>query len=131
MRIATPVNAAIFIIGLLLVGLILPGIIGKTDFAKIKGTKSQIDRLNMAITSYKLDVGERPSSLDALVRNIEQFDNWNGPYIKTRLLKDPWGNRYIYESSDTVFRIESYGADNKPGGENRDADWAVQTDVAQ
>ena len=129
MRIATPVNVAIFVIGLLLLGILLPGIIGKTDFAKTKATKSQIDRLIMSIESYRLDVGTQPLSLDALVSNIGQFDDWNGPYIKTSLLKDPWGNPYIYESSDAVFRVMSYGADNKPGGENRDADVAVKTDV--
>ena len=83
----------------------------------------------MSIESYRLDVGTQPLSLDALVSNIGQFDDWNGPYIKTSLLHDPWGNPYIYESSDAVFQVMSYGADNKPGGENRDADWVVKTDV--
>ena len=131
MRIATPVNVAIFIIGLLLLGLFLPGLIGRTEFARTKATKSKIDRLIFSIESYRLDVGGCPSSLDALVSNIGQIHDWNGPYVKTSLLKDPWGNPYIYESNDTVSRVMSYGADNKPGGENRDADWAVITDVCE
>jgi general secretion pathway protein G len=105
-------------------GLVLPGIIGKAEGAKVKAAGSQISRLSMAVESYYLDTGATPESLDLLVEEGSDVGGWNGPYVKPSSLKDPWGREYVYvypgEHGD--FDIYSLGADGQPGGEDKNAD---------
>jgi general secretion pathway protein G len=105
-------------------GLVLPGIIGKAEGAKVKAAASQIDRLSMAVESYYLDTGKTPDSLDQLVEASGGEAGWNGPYVKQSSLKDPWGREYVYQypGDHGDFDIYSLGADGQPGGEDRDAD---------
>ena len=95
--------------------------------ANVSAAKTQIKELENALTGYRLDVGHYPDSedgLEALRENLQNDEKWNGPYIKPRVPKDPWGNDYIYvcpgEYGD--FDLSSYGADGQPGGEGENAD---------
>jgi len=114
----------VLVILALIAGLVLPGIIGKAESAKAKAASSQISRIEMSVESFYLDTGNPPSSLDELVNEPSGVSGWNGPYIKNSLLKDPWGQAYIYtfpgEHGD--FDIESLGADRQRGGEKNNAD---------
>ena len=113
----------VLVILALIGGLVLPGIIGKAEGAKVKAAASQINRLAMAVESYYLDTGTTPDNLDELV-NESGVDGWNGPYVKPSSLKDPWGREYVYnypgEHGD--FDLYSLGADGQPGGEDRNSD---------
>jgi general secretion pathway protein G len=114
----------VLVILALIGGLVLPGIIGKAEGAKVKVAGSQINRLAMAVESFYLDTGETPDSLEVLVTESGDINGWNGPYVKTSSLKDPWGREYVYnypgEHGD--FDIYSLGADGQPGGEDRNSD---------
>jgi general secretion pathway protein G len=114
----------VLVILALIGGLVLPGIIGKAEGAKVKAASSQISRLAMAVESYYLDTGETPEDLQALVQESGNVAGWNGPYVKTSSLKDPWGREYVYrypgEHGD--FDIYSFGADGQPGGDGKNAD---------
>jgi general secretion pathway protein G len=115
----------VMVILALIGGLVLPGIIGKAEGAKVKAAGSQIDRLAMAVESYYLDTGTTPESLAALIEEGGgDVGGWNGPYVKASSLKDPWGREYVYvypgEHGD--FDIYSYGADGQPGGDGKNAD---------
>jgi general secretion pathway protein G len=114
----------VLVILALIGGLVLPGIIGKAEGAKIKAASSQIDRISMAVESFYLDTGSQPESLDALVNEPGNADGWNGPYIKSSILKDPWGREYEFRSPGDHgdFDIISYGADGQPGGDDNNAD---------
>ncbi len=105
-------------------GLVLPGIIGKAEGAKAKAAASQVDRLSMAVESYYLDTGSTPESLELLISESGNVKGWNGPYVKSSMLKDPWGREYEYrypgEHGD--FDLVSLGADGQPGGEDKNAD---------
>ncbi len=105
-------------------GLVLPGIIGKAEGAKVKAASSQIDRLAMAVESYYLDTGTTPDSLEDLVSESGNVPGWNGPYVKPSSLKDPWGREYVYDypGEHGDFDIYSLGADGQPGGEDKNAD---------
>ncbi len=94
----------VLVILALIAGLVLPGIIGKAESAKAKAASSQISRISMSVESFYLDTGNTPSSLEELVNQPSGVTGWNGPYIKTSLLKDPLGASPI----NTVFR-ESMG----------------------
>ena len=114
----------VLVILALIGGLVLPGIIGKAEGAKVKAAGSQIDRLSMAVESYYLDTGTTPDSLEELIEESGNVGGWNGPYVKASSLKDPWGREYVYvypgEHGD--FDIVSFGADGQPGGEGKNAD---------
>ena len=114
----------VLVILALIAGLVLPGIIGKAESAKAKAASSQISRISMSVESFYLDTGNTPSSLDELVNEPSGARGWNGPYIKNSLLKDPWGEPYMYrvpgEHGD--FDIQSFGADGQQGGEKNNAD---------
>lgn len=113
----------VLVILALIGGLVLPGIIGKAEGAKVKAAASQVSRLSMAVESYYLDTGTTPDNLQALVED-EGEDGWNGPYVKASSLKDPWGREYVYQypGEHGDFDIYSLGADGQPGGEDRNAD---------
>ena len=114
----------VLVILALIAGMVLPGIIGKAESAKVKAASSQISRISMSVESYYLDTGYTPSSLEELVNQPSGTTGWNGPYIKNSLLKDPWGQPYQYrvpgEHGD--FDIQSFGADRQRGGEGKNAD---------
>ena len=113
----------VLVILALIGGLVLPGIIGKAEGAKIKAASSQIDRLSMGVEAYYLDTGTIPDDLSALVDD-GGVDGWNGPYVKASSLNDPWGREYVYQypGEHGDFDIISYGPDGQPGGEDKNAD---------
>lgn len=113
----------VLVILALIGGLVLPGIIGKAESAKVKAAASQVSRLSMAVESYYLDTGATPESLAQLVNDPGQ-EGWNGPYVKESSLKDPWGREYSYTfpGEHGEFDIVSLGADGQPGGEGHNAD---------
>ncbi len=114
----------VLVILALIGGLVLPGIIGKAEGAKVKAAGSQINRLAMAVESYYLDTGATPDSLDDLVNVGGDVAGWNGPYVKASSLKDPWGREYVYQypGEHGDFDIYSLGADGQPGGEGKNQD---------
>lgn len=106
-----------------------PRLVGRDDQARQLRAKVDIEALETALKLYRLDTGRYPTTqqgMEALVEQPEGVSNWReGGYLeKKRLLKDPWGNEYVYLSPGTQgdFDIISYGADGQPGGEGVDAD---------
>jgi general secretion pathway protein G len=64
------------------------------DKAKQSVARNQVKTtLTQACDTYKIDHGDYPASLDALLAK----DDAGGPYLKTAdALKDPWGKHYQY-----------------------------------
>jgi general secretion pathway protein G len=114
----------VLVILALIAGLVLPGIIGKAEGAKVRAASSQISRISMSVESFYLDTGKTPESLDELVEEPGNVVGWNGPYIKRSILKDPWGRDYQFRSPGEHgdFDIYSLGADGQAGGEGKNAD---------
>ena len=111
----------------LLAALVAPRMFGKVGTSKQKAAKAQISLFETALDTYRLDVGEFPTSdqgLQALREKPSDVDDWDGPYLPKEIPNDPWGNAYEYrhpgEHGD--YDIISYGADGQPGGEEEDAD---------
>ncbi len=113
-----------------------PRLIGRDDQARQLRAKVDIEALETALKLYRLDTGSYPTTqqgLDALVEQPEGVQNWReGGYLdKRRLLRDPWGNEYVYLSPGQHgdFDIISYGANGQPGGEGVNADinnWEIE-----
>lgn len=116
----------IIVLGLL-VGLVGPRLFGRVGQSKIATAKAQIELLGAGLDQYRLDVGSYPTSaqgLDSLQRN-PNIANWNGPYLKKSVPKDPWGNPYKYQccpGQHGDYDLWSEGGDNAPGGAGENAD---------
>ena len=116
----------IIVLGLL-VGLVGPRLFGRVGQSKQAAARAQIELLGAALDQYRLDVGGYPDGnvgLEALQRN-PNVNNWNGPYLKKSVPKDPWCNAYRYRCCPGQFGeydLWSEGADGAPGGEGNDAD---------
>ena len=108
----------VLVILALIGGLVLPGIIGKAEGAKVKAAASQVSRLSMAVESFYLDTGETPDSLEDLVQESGGVGGWNGPYVKPSSLKDPWGRDYVYVYPGEHGDFDIYSL----GGEGKNAD---------
>jgi general secretion pathway protein G len=115
------------IIGLF-IALVGPKLWSNVDRAKITKARAEIEGLQNALGTFKLDNGSFPSSeqgLQALRVKPADAAQWGGPYTDKEIPKDPWGHDYIYkfpgEHSDLP-DIISLGADGQPGGEGINAD---------
>lgn len=112
----------------MLAGLVGPQLINQLGSAKTKTAKLQIEDLGAALDIFYLENGRYPTTeegLEALVSRPANIDQWNGPYLKKKKIpKDPWGNEYKYQSpgENGEYDIYSYGADNKPGGDDKNQD---------
>jgi general secretion pathway protein G len=121
----------ILILGLL-IGVVGPRVIGRTDDAKVSAARIQIEGLVSALHMYKLDNGVYPSTeqgLQALVQppqsgNVPRKWRQGGYLERSQIPQDPWGNDYIYLSPGAHgdFDLLSYGADGVPGGDGYDKD---------
>ena len=116
----------IIVLGLL-VGLVGPRLFGRVGQSKQAAARAQIELLGAGLDQYRLDTGAYPTGaqgLDALQRN-PNVANWNGPYLKKDVPKDPWGNAYKYRccpGQHGDYDLWSEGADGQPGGEGENAD---------
>ena len=108
----------------LIAGLVVPNVIGQTEKAKVKAASATIQRLAMGVEAYYLDNGEVPERLEQLVTDPGDVSSWTGPYIKSSILKDPWGEAYQfrYPGEHGEFDIVSYGPDKQMGGEGKNKD---------
>ena len=117
----------IIVLGLL-VGLVGPRLFGRVGQSKQATAKAQIELLGAALDQYRLDIGSYPQTaqgLEALQANPGSVTNWNGPYLKKSVPRDPWGNAYKYRccpGQHGDYDLWSEGADGAPGGEGENAD---------
>lgn len=109
------------ILGMLAV-MVAPNLFNQADSARRDAVLSQISALGSALDAYRLDIGQYPDDLEALMRNTSGRASWNGPYLRGQVPSDPWGNPYVYRREGASFSIKSYGADGREGGEGNDAD---------
>src|SRR5512145_2860187 len=87
---------------------VLAGYVGPRYFSQIgksevNAAKAQIDALEKALDSYRLDIGTYPTNelgLQALMQAPPNQTKWAGPYLKKALPADPWGRPYLYRLGD-------------------------------
>lgn len=117
----------------LLVAVVAPNIMGRSDQAKVTVAETQLSNIGNALDLYRLDNSNYPSTqqgLQALVRKpggYPEARNWNrNGYLKT-VPQDPWGNDYQYISPGSTgpYDLYSYGSDGREGGEDDAADISI------
>ena len=113
----------------LFAALVAPRMLQKSDMARVTAAHAQINSFMTALGAYKLDTGLYPTTeqgLNALRRQPEGVNQWQGPYLPQDIPTDPWGNPYVYrfpsENGGYEPEIISYGADGQPGGDEIFAD---------
>jgi len=100
-------------------------ILGGGDRAKVKLTQAQLQTLAEKIQQYKMDTGQLPPTLDALVTAPQGVAGWLGPYAKPADLNDAWMQPFHYRvpgENGRPFDLVSDGADGRPGGDSVNAD---------
>jgi general secretion pathway protein G len=117
----------ILIIGLL-TAVVAPRFLGQISKSETTAAMAQLDALDKALQSYRIDIGRFPSSaqgLRALTVQPSDEPRWRGPYMKGEVPPDPWGSPYQYRFPGTAgrdFDLLSHGRDKAPGGAGDDAD---------
>jgi general secretion pathway protein G len=114
------------IIGLL-IGYVAPRYFSQVGKSEVTAVRAQIDALEKALDTYRLDTGRYPSTeqgLNALMVRPPDAPKWTGPYLRKAVPLDPWGNHYRYKSPAERgdYEIVSYGKDGQPGGTGEAAD---------
>lgn len=116
-----------------------PRIMGHPEEAKRTKAVVQIQALETALKTYRLDNGVYPSTdqgLQALVelpKSGKVPAKWRpGGYLeKGKVPLDPWGNAYVYLNPGVKgdFDLSSLGGDGETGGEGKDRDinnWEIE-----
>jgi len=112
----------------LFAALVAPSMFQQGDKARVVAARVQINNFEQALTQYKLSTGMFPTTeqgLEALRTKPANLNQWEGPYLKKEIPKDPWGHDYLYkypgEHGDEP-DIISFGLDGQPGGDGLNAD---------
>ncbi len=109
----------------LLAGLVLPNVLGRMGGAKWKAAGSQLITIQQGIDSFALDTTRLPDSLEQLVQQPGDADFWSGPYIQKQIMKDPWGNDWVFRKpgeNGRAYDLVSYGEDGVSGGDGTNKD---------
>ena len=118
-----------------LAAVVVPKFAGRSKQAKVTAAKSQISNLEIAIDLFEVDMGYYPKAGNDLRDLIEEpnsssVQDWQGPYLKKGIPKDPWGNDYIYNYPGKMniasYDISSGGPDTKTGTDDDITNWQTE-----
>ena len=121
------IMVVVFILGLL-VTLVAPKVMGRTDEAKRTKAAADLRAVQQALNLYRLDNGGYPTTdqgLQALVTKPQGGTiprRWNPDGYLEKVQTDPWGHQYVYMSNGDRYTLKSFGADGEEGGEGKYAD---------
>jgi len=112
----------------ILAAIVIPKFSGRSEQAKFQAAQTQIENFKTALNNYEVDNSGYPKSLNDLLAQPRDAQNWHGPYLQTDALpKDPWGNDYIYKvpgvHNPTFFDLSSSGP---PGQDKIVANWTMK-----
>ena len=96
----------------------------KKEIRSDGSVKTGVRSINAKASSFYLDTGHFPASIEDLLSNARKLTNWNGPYVTEQQSMDPWGRHYILRTPGLHGEIDvvSLGADGRVGGVDADAD---------
>jgi general secretion pathway protein G len=116
-----------------IIGLVLPNLIGAQKGANLKAAKVAIRSVEQAVEMYAADhEGEFPAGgqgLDVLLKGAGDA-KWKGPYVKgNKVPADPWGNPIQYQypgthQSDGAPDIWSMGPDKQSNTADDITNWS-------
>jgi general secretion pathway protein G len=107
----------------LLASLVAPKFFSQLSSSERGIAAAQMSAFEMALDTYRLDVGRYPANLQELRESNDK--KWDGPYLPKKIPLDPWGFPYVYSTpgeNGAPYSLKSYGADGQAGGEGVNAD---------
>ena len=113
----------VVIIGVL-ASVLVPKLSGHSQKARITAARADIrTQLGTALDNFELDTGRYPSDEEGLAALMQNpgVQGWDGPYLKTELRPDPWGNEYVYRldrEHPGIYLLSSAGPDGQQGTED-------------
>ena len=112
----------------ILAAIVIPKFAGRSEQAKETAATTQISSFSTALNNFEVDCSFYPKSLNDLLVQPRDAQNWHGPYLQTDVIpKDPWGNEYAYRApgshNPSSFDISSAGP---PGGDKVFANWTLK-----
>jgi len=119
----------VLVILAVLAAIVIPKFSGRSQQAKETAAKTQIKSIELALDAFEVDTGAYPQgSLDVLVNQPSNAQNWRGPYLKQGVPADPWGNPYTYvypgKQNPKGYDISSMGPDGRAGGDDDINNWS-------
>lgn len=106
----------VLVILVVLAGFAIQNMSGTLEGTKKQQAKITIGMLSTSLKQYQLQVGNLPSSLDAL--HVQPSDVDASMWVQ-KLDKpvpmDPWGHPYEYKLNGSSFEIRSLGPDGQSG----------------
>jgi general secretion pathway protein G len=118
----------VVIIGILL-ALVGPRLVGRTQKARESTTRAQLKNLETAIKNFEMDTGRFPKTLNDLIEPSSEFEkSWEGPYVDSDVVpKDAWGEDFEYkqpgENNKRGFDLWSKGPDTQSGTDDDITNW--------
>jgi len=116
-----------------LAAIVVPNIAGRSEEARVKSTQAQISNFSTALDAFEVDNGYYPKGsegLNELREAPKEATNWRGPYLKSEIPNDPWGNAFIYEypgqHNTSGYDLMSMGPDGEVGGDDDIANWSIE-----
>jgi general secretion pathway protein G len=119
----------------LLVAIVAPNIMGRSDQAKVTVAETQLTNISKALDIYRLDNSHYPSTqqgLEALKSRPSgspEPKNWNPDGYMNSIPQDPWGSdfQYVSPGREGPYDLYSKGSDGEEGGEGDAADISLWT----
>jgi len=117
----------VLVIITLLATLVGPKLFNKVGSSKIRVAAAQIELISSGLDTYRLDVGQYPSTkqgLEALRKAPSGVKHWDGPYLSKPIPADPWDHPYHYKrpGKNGPYALYTLGRDGTEGGEKEDQD---------
>jgi len=117
----------------LLVAVVAPNIMGRSDQAKVTVAETQLTNISKALDIYRLDNSHYPSTqqgLEALSSKptgSPEPKNWSPDGYMNNIPQDPWNKDFQYVSPGTEgpYDLYSYGSDGQEGGDGDAADISI------
>lgn len=128
------IMAVMLLIGTIM-GIATVGIMGRVKSARITAATTQISSLGQVITTFHLECGFYPDSLESLIRPPSAGRTCKGfppeGFLgKKELPQDPWGNPYNFQApgvhDTSSYDLWSNGPDGNEGTEDDIVSWVVE-----
>lgn len=108
-----------------LAAMVAPNLISRSDEAKDKIARADLQSLDTALKLFRLDYGTYPTS-DQGLEVLLTPTGGKEPYLEKKPL-DPWGRKYVYRCPGThrptSYDLSSTGRDGREGSADDVTNW--------